>query len=71
MWSVLTSMSGARVENCVITAATGHLPVTESVVLPPDPRDHIMSAFCRPPCPKRKNMTMLARITPGLTGFHI
>jgi hypothetical protein len=36
MWSVLTSMSGARVENCVITAATGHLPVTESVVLPPD-----------------------------------
>jgi hypothetical protein len=40
--------------------------VTESVALPPDARDSIMITFHRPPCPKCKTITMLARITPGL-----
>jgi hypothetical protein len=48
-----------------------HLPVTESVVLPPDARDCIMSTFYRPPCPKCKAITMLARITSGPSGFDI
>jgi len=30
-----------------------------------------MSAFYGPTCPKCKTMTMLARITPGLSGFDI
>jgi rubredoxin len=45
--------------------------VTESVVLPPDVRDDIMSAFYRPPCPKCKTKTMLARNTQGPLGFDI
>ena len=40
-------------------------------MLPPDVRDYIMSAFYGPTCPKCKTMTMLARITPGLSGFDI
>jgi hypothetical protein len=52
-------------------ARHGHLPVTESVVLPPDARDCIMSTFYRPPCPKCKAKTMQARITPGRSGFDI
>ena len=50
---------------------TGIYPVTESIALPPDARDCIMSMFDRPPCPNCKATTKLARITPGLTGFHI
>ena len=30
-----------------------------------------MSTFYRPPCPKCKAITMLARITPGFSGFDI
>jgi hypothetical protein len=30
-----------------------------------------MSVLYRPPCPKCNATTMLARIAPGLTGFHI
>ena len=56
---------------CVITALSGQLPVTESLVLPPDGRDYIMIAFYGPTCPKCKTMTMLARITPGTSGFDI
>jgi hypothetical protein len=41
------------------------------LTLPPDARDCIMSTFYRPPCPKCKTMTMLARVTPGPSGFHI
>jgi hypothetical protein len=41
-----------------ITALYRRLPVTESVVLPPDVRDYIMSAFHGPACPKCKTMTM-------------
>jgi hypothetical protein len=59
-----------------ITALTRHLPVTESVMLPPDVRDYIMGVFYRPPSPKRKNITMRPRITrgrttPGPSGFDI
>ena len=54
-----------------ITDPERRLPVTESVVLPPDARDSIMSTFHRPPCPKCKTMMMLARITPGSAGFDI
>ena len=50
---------------------TGIYPVTESFELPPDVRDCIMSAFYGPTCPKCKSMTMLARITPGTSGFDI
>src|ERR1700688_3269300 len=51
---------------------SGHLSVTESsVTLPPDARDCIMIKFYRPPCPKCKATTMLARITPGRSGFDI
>jgi hypothetical protein len=74
-------MSGARVENCVITAATGHLPVTESVVLPPDPGDHIMPslavlfdpsriAILPHPCPKCFGPMVLAHIRPSRIGFE-
>jgi hypothetical protein len=71
-WSVLTSMS-ARVRGRVFPSLvlTGVYPVTESPVLPPDVRDHIMSAFYGATCPKCKTMTMLARNTPGTTGFDI
>jgi hypothetical protein len=48
-----------------------HLPVTESVVLPPDVRDDIMGVLYGPSCPKCKTITMLARITPGASGFDI
>jgi hypothetical protein len=48
---------------------TGIYPVTESLVLPPDVRDYIMSAFYGPTCPKCKTMTLLARITPGTSGL--
>ena len=54
-----------------ITAQKRHLPVTESIVLPPDARDRIMSTFYRPPCPKCKARLMLARITPSSVGFDI
>jgi hypothetical protein len=30
-----------------------------------------MSAFCKPPCPNCKNMTMLARITRSPSGFDM
>lgn len=30
-----------------------------------------MSTFCRPLCPRCKTTTMLARITPGSSGFDI
>ena len=50
---------------------TGIYPVTESIALPPDARDCIMSTFYRPPCPKCKTMTMLAGITSGTSGFDI
>jgi hypothetical protein len=53
-------------------ARSGIYPVTESsVTLPPDVRDYIMSAFYGPTCPKCKTMTMLARSTPGTSGFDI
>lgn len=48
-----------------------HLPVTESVGLPLDVRDDIMGVFYGPSCPKCKTVTMLARITPGASGFDI
>jgi hypothetical protein len=48
-----------------------HIPVTESIVLPPDVRDHIMSAFCRPLCPKCQTTMMLAGITRSPSGFDI
>ena len=50
---------------------TGIFPVTESIALPPDARDCIMSMFYKPPYPKCKTMTMLARNTPGTSGFDI
>ena len=52
---------------------SGHLAVTESsVALPPDVRDYIMIvAFHRPPCPRCKATTSLARITRGRSGFDI
>jgi hypothetical protein len=50
---------------------TGIYPVTESIALPPDARDCIMNTFYRPSCPKCKTLTMLARITPGASGFDI
>jgi hypothetical protein len=34
-------------------------------------RDDIMDIFYRPPRPKRKTKTMLARITPASSGFDI
>src|SRR5580704_5607714 len=40
-------------------------------MLPPDVRDDIMGVFYRPPCPKCKTKTMLARITLGSSGFDI
>jgi hypothetical protein len=53
-------------------AHSGHLLVTESFVLPPDVRDCIMIvALHKPPCPKCKATTSLARITPGRSGFDI
>ena len=45
--------------------------MTESIALPPDVGDCIMSVFYKSPCPKCKVTMMLARITPGMTGFHI
>ena len=50
---------------------TGIYPETESPMLPPDVKDYIMSAFYGPTCPKCKTMTLLARITPGTSGFDI
>jgi hypothetical protein len=55
-----------------ITAPSRHLSVTESsVTLPPDPRRSIMITIHRPPCPRCKATTTLARITPGRSGFDI
>jgi hypothetical protein len=51
-----------------ITALYRHLPVTES---PPEPRRSIMITLHRPPCPKCQTTTMLARITPGPSGFDM
>lgn len=45
--------------------------VNEDVALSTDVRDYITGTFYSPPCPKCKTMTMLARITPGSTGFDI
>ena len=53
-----------------ITGPSWHLPVTESVVLPPDQRRSIM-IILQPPCPACQTTTMLARITPGPAGFDI
>src|ERR1043165_2378360 len=62
----------ARVAKSGITAPSRHLPVTESsVTLPPDPRRAIMITFHRPPCPECQTTTMLARISPGSSGFDI
>jgi hypothetical protein len=38
-------------------------PVTESLLLPPDVRDYIMSAFLQTTMPEVQTITMLARIT--------
>ena len=48
---------------------TGIYPVTEKSCA--DVGDYIMGAFYGPACPKCKTMTMLARITPGTSGFDI
>lgn len=70
LWSVLTRMPGYGRGTVPITALQRRLPVTESIMLPPDVRDYIMGVFYRRRCPKCK-AAMLARITPGSSGLGI
>jgi len=70
-WIAEAALRAARVEAVPHHRLKRHLPVTESIVLPPDVGDYIMSAFCRPHCPKCKDMTMLPQITRGSSGFDI
>ena len=56
----------------LITVPSGRLPVTESVVLPPDQGEGIMiDAFHRATMSKVQGDKSLARITPGRSGFDI
>src|ERR1700738_5085789 len=58
-------------QNGSITAPLWHPPVTESVALPPHLKACIMTTVRRPPCPKCRTTMMLARISPGPSGFDI
>jgi hypothetical protein len=76
-WTILKSeQNGTAPVVCLdqgdfITALYRHLPVTESVVVPPEPRRSVMITVHRPPCPKCQTTTMLARIAPGPSGFDM
>jgi hypothetical protein len=65
-----------------ITGPTRHLPVTESVALPPDPGMHHMPQSHmrpepslipveRPRCPRCQNRMMFAFIMPGPPGYDV
>jgi hypothetical protein len=63
-----------------ITAQLRHLPVTESFALPPDLKVECMTdylaaipllAIQRLRCPKCQRRMMLARTSPGPTGFDL
>jgi hypothetical protein len=47
----------------------GILPVTESVVLPPNPKASIMTHIPGPACPKCQTETIPSRISFDVSGF--